>query len=169
MSQNLDNKIQLKEKLISFYNKNKINFFVFFCILLISATIIIYMQQDNIKKNNLIAEKYVQAGFLLTSGNKENSKNLYEEIILSKNKFYSILALNTILEENLEDNKKKILDYFKILENIKNLEETHDLITLKKALYLIKISDIQAGNNLLKELIDKNSKIKSIAQEIIVK
>ena len=169
MSQNLDNKIQLKEKLISFYNKNKINFFVFFCILLISATIIIYMQQDNIKKNNLIAEKYVQAGFLLTSGNKENSKNLYEEIILSKNLFYSILALNTILEKDLISDKNKIIKYFNIVEEIDKSKTQKDLIIFKKALYLIKIKNIQEGNKLLKNLVEENSELKSLAKEIISK
>ena len=31
---------------------------------------------------------------------KDKSKEFYEEIIKSKNKFYSILALNTIIEKN---------------------------------------------------------------------
>ena len=44
-----------------------------------------------------------------------------------------------------------------------------DLITFKKALYLIKTSDEKNGNDLLKKLIDKNSKLKSISQAIIIK
>ena len=127
------------------------------------------MEKNYEKKNNLISEKYIQAGLLLSSGNIEISKNIYEEIILSENKFYSILALNTILEKNLENDKNKVLNYFKILENIKKSEEMLDLITFKKALYLIKSSDVKNGNDLLKKLIDKNSKLKSISQEIIIK
>ena len=39
----------------------------------------------------------------------EKSKIIYEEIILSKNQFYSILALNNILEKKLETDKNKIV------------------------------------------------------------
>ena len=42
----------------------------------------------------------------------KNQKILFEEIILSKNKFYSILALNTILEKKLEKDKNKIIKIF---------------------------------------------------------
>ena len=49
----------------------------------------------------MISEKYVKAGILLSNNKNEKAlKNYYEEIILSKNKFYSILALNTIIEKN---------------------------------------------------------------------
>ena len=70
---------------------------------------------------------------------EEKSKNLYEEIILSKNKFYSVLALNMILEKELEENQDKVLNYFKIVENLNISKEQKDLIKFKKALFLIKI------------------------------
>ena len=59
------------------------------------------------KKNEIISEKYIQAGLYLSSNEMKNAKKIYEEIIESKNKFYSILALNTILEKNLESNDKE--------------------------------------------------------------
>ena len=70
------------------------------------------------KKNNLIAEKYVQAGLYLASGKDEKAKNIFEEIINSKNKFYSILAVNLIVEKNLVKEKEKIIEYFQKLEEI---------------------------------------------------
>ena len=39
----------------------------------------------------------------------------------------------------------------------------------KKAIYLIKTSDIQSGKNLLKNLVDNNSLLKSLALEILEK
>ena len=93
-----------------------------------------------------------------------------EEIVLSENKFYSILALNNIIEKTLIEDKNKILNYFKILENAnlgKNKKETYDLIVLKKALYLQKISDIKSADELLKILIEKNSNFKDIAKELL--
>ena len=92
---------------------------------------------------------------------------MYKEIIISKNKFYSILALNTILEKDLEQDKVKILEYFETIEELNNSTEQLDLINFKKALYLIKISMIDEGNILLRDLIDNNSNLKILAKEII--
>jgi hypothetical protein len=104
---------------------------------------------------------------LLSSGKNVKSKNLYNEIIFRKNKFYSILSLNTILEKNLETDKTKVLNYFEIIEGIKMSSENKDIVTFKKALYLIKISEGEAGTELLKNLIDKESQLKDLAKEII--
>ena len=92
----------------------------------------------------------------------------YDEIILSKNKFYSILALNTILEENLDTDKEKILTYFSIIEKIDITENSLDLIRFKKALYLMDNSEKKNGIEILKKLIEKNSNLKSIAEEVIL-
>ena len=98
---------------------------------------------------------------------KNNAKNLFEEIILSKNKFYSILALNTIIEKKLFNDPVKILNFFEIIEDINYSEEKKDLMTFKKALYLFKISKTKEGKDLLNNLIKKDSKIKNLAIEII--
>ena len=130
----------------------------------------VFLKANHDKKNLLIGQKYVQAGLYLSSKNIENSIKIYEEIIYSKNKFYSILALNTILEENLVSDDKKILEYFKIVEEAnKSKKEQIDLITLKKALYLKKIKKNKEGDILLNNLIDNESKFKNIAEEIIAK
>ena len=72
-----------------------------------------------------------------------------------------------ILEKKLETNSKKILDYFEIVEKLQNKKEQKDLIILKKSLYLIKISQIEKGNELLQKIIDSNSSLKSIAEELL--
>ena len=97
MEQKIDNKINFIDKLISFYNNNKLKIYSIIIILLTLLILITFLKLNNKKKNNLISEKYIKAGLYLTS-NKEKSIEIYEEIILSKNKFYSILALNTILD-----------------------------------------------------------------------
>ena len=94
-------------------------------------------------------------------------KALYEEIILSKNQFYSVLSLNTLIEKELITDNEKILNYFKILEKSVSSNERKDLIKFKKALYLIKTSNIKEGKEILNNLIDSNSTLKSIAQELI--
>lgn len=169
MEDSIEKKIEFKDKIISFYNENKIKIFSIVFILFTAIVIFIFLGMHEKKNNKLISEKYVQAGLYLASNDKEKAKDYYNDIILSKNKFYSILALNTILEKNLVTERNIILSYFQKLENYKFSRETSDLITLKKALYLIKISEEKSGNELLKKLITEKSSFKSIAQEIISK
>ena len=128
---------------------------------------ILLFEHKNQTNNILIAEKYVQAGLQLSANKKEKAKNLFEEIILSKNKFYSILSLNSIIENGLINDKNKILNYFEILQDINNSDEKKDLIAFKKALYLIKLSERDKGEKLLKDLIKKNSQFKILAEEVI--
>ena len=167
MEQNVDNKIELKDKLISFYNAKKFMIFVITGILIIIIVSSLFLKINKVKNNSIIAEKYIQAGLYLSSNKKEESLNIYEEIVLSKNQFYSVLALNTILEKNLLMDKNKILKYFQVVEEIKKTKEQEDLITFKKALYLKKIGSKKEGNDLLKNLINKDSKLKILAKEII--
>ena len=88
----------------------------------------------------MIAEKYVQAVLNLSQNKETEAKNLLDEIILSENKFYSVLALNRVVEKNLIDNDEKILEYFNIVENLNLNEEDLDLLIFKKALFLLKTS-----------------------------
>ena len=119
--------------------------------------------------NILISEKYVQAGIYLASGNDKDAKILLDEIILSRNNFYSILALNVILDKNLEIKKDLIMNYFKVVEKMNISKEQRDLVILKKGLYLLKYSNSDEGEKLLKSLIDSNSALKSLVEEIVSK
>ena len=166
MEQNTDHKIELKDKLFSIYNSHKKKINAFIISIMIAAISITLLELNNKKKNSLIAEKYIEAGILLSSKKNEDAKELLKEIIYSKNKFYSILALNIILEKNLFLEKEEILKYFKIVEKLKISQEQKDLIDFKKALYLIKISQSQEGSKLLKKLIDKNSRLKFLIEVI---
>lgn len=166
MSIPLDKKIEFKDKFISNLKENKKKY-IFIVISILIFLIIFFMVHLNQKKKNaLISEKYIKAGVLLSEGQKDSAKAFYEEIILSENKFYSFLALNIILEKNLILEKDKIINYFNVLE--KNVADEHkDLLIIKKALYLLREKDIQGGNEILNNIIKKNSKLKSLAEEII--
>ena len=169
MDQSLENKINLKARIIDFYNFNKIKIFFLVLILIISFISLLLIKHNETKKNILIAEKYVEAGIYLASNKPENATKLYEEIILSKNKFYSILALNKVIEKSLISDKNTILEYFNILENSISKGDQKDLIIFKKALFLIKNSENQKGKNLLEKLISKKSIFKSVSQELLGK
>ncbi len=133
-------------------------------IVVLSFFIFDYNQQ---KKNEIISEKFIKAGIALSSKDNKKSKKLYEEIVFSKNKFYSPLALNNIIENNLEKENEKVLDFFKIIENIKMDKDELDLIKLKKALYLKKHFQVADGNKLLKEIISENSIWKDAAVKLL--
>jgi hypothetical protein len=167
MDQSLDNKIKFKDRLLNFYKINKVKIFIFILILILLLISLIFIKYKKERENILVSEKYIQAGIYLAANEINNAKETYIEILLSKNNFYSILALNTIIEKNLISNKDEILKYFEILEKLNVTKEQKNLIKFKKALYLIKESDTKNGNNLLKDLIDNNSSLKSIAEEII--
>ena len=59
------------------------------------------------------------------------------------------------------------MEYFSLLENYKFSKDQKDIISLKKALYLIKSSDQKLGKKILKDLAERKSNISSIAQELI--
>ena len=166
MEQNSHKTNNIQEKINSILKKNKIKILI---LIAISVILIFsfFLLNENKKKNNvLISEKYFKATILLLEDKKFEAKNNLEEVILSKNKVYSLLALNTILEKNLETDSNKILSYFDLLEKLNFSQNTKDLIIFKKALFLIKINDPKAGNEILSNLIEKNSSLKSLALEV---
>ena len=169
MDQNLESNQELKNKIINFYNLNKVKVFFLIIIFLIGVISTIFFKINSERKNILISEKYIQAGLYLSSNNDKKAKILFEEIIQSNNKFYSILAFNTILEKNLISDKKQILKYFSVLEKSVNTLDNKDLIAFKKALYSIKFFDNKTGEDLFRDLINKDSILKPLAQEVLEK
>ena len=163
MEQSLDKKPEMKDAIQSYFINNKKKFFLLISIV-IAITIAFFLWKDNNqKKNILISEKYTKAQLLLSKNEKEAATKYYEEIIFSKNKFYSVLALNAVLEKELIKDKKNII------ENLPDKEANTDLIHFKKALYLLKDSKSDEANKLLIRLIEKESSLKIIAQEILKK
>tara|TARA_Y100001970_G_C14040116_1_gene753257 strand:- start:154 stop:654 length:501 start_codon:yes stop_codon:yes gene_type:complete len=162
-----EEKINFLEKVKIFTKENKRIF--------ISATILIFLIFASIKyydyyqesQNEIVSEKFIQAGIYLSLNEKDKSKDIYKEIILNKNKFYSLLALNEIIDNELEINEEEILRLFEIIEDINVENEQKDLVKLKKALFLIKISKDKEGKKLLNEIISENSVWKDTAAEIL--
>ena len=167
MDQDKEKNIEFIDKLKLFFVEQKIKiiliFSTFIILLIIFAVTMIFQERKNI----LISEKFIKANIFLSSENKDKSKELYEEIIKSKNKFYSILALNMILEKGLENNEDKIIKYFNILQDLSIPSDQKDLLIFKKALYLIQISKTEEGRNLLRKLSNSDSYLKNISNQIL--
>tara|TARA_Y100000768_G_C23670518_1_gene537539 strand:- start:33 stop:539 length:507 start_codon:yes stop_codon:yes gene_type:complete len=168
MDQSVDNN-KFSEKIIYFLKKNKIKIYFLFVIVIILILSLAFFSHQQDKKNNLMAEKFIKAGVLLSLNNEIKAKEIFEEIILSENEFYSVLSLSTILEKDLILNEEKILNYFSVVESSIKSQDQRDLLLFKKALYLIKIKKNQDGEKLLNKLINDNSKFNSLAKDIISK
>ncbi len=167
MEQKLDKKNEIQERLKTFLSNNKKKFIILIItIFIIFITFFLWKDNQN-KKDTLISEKYIKAGLFLSNNKFEEAKNIYEDLVLSNNKFYAVLALNTILEKNLVNDKQKIFKYFTKVEKLNLSDEQKDLINFKKALYLIKLNKNDDAAELLNNLINKNSNFESVAQELI--
>ena len=166
MENEIIDKKDFSEKISIFFKEKQrfilITFVTIIGIILAFLTLNYYQNMENEE----ISEKFIKAGIHLSSEEKNKSKNILIEIVNSENKFYSILALNTIIENDLEERSNEILKLFEIVENLKIDKEQLNLIKLKKALYLIKISKNEEGNTLLNEIISENSIWKDAALEI---
>ncbi len=104
---------------------------------------------------------------MYTQDEKDRSKKIYEDILKSNNSFYSTLALNNIIEKDLENNDEKILEYFDIIDKLQKNKEQKDLLKFKKALFLLKKLKTKEAKIILNELIESDSKIKNLAEDIL--
>ena len=166
MENEIIDKKDLIEKSVDILRKKKKLLFSILFIIIAILSVIIFLNYYQNNQNEKISEQYIKAGIHLSSKDNEKSKLIYKEIIFSKNKFYSILALNNIIENNLEENSDEILKLFEIIENINITTEQRNLVKLKKDLYFKKISRDTEGNKLLEEIIADNSIWKEAAMEI---
>ena len=161
-----DKEISSLEKIEIFVRKNKNILLIISTLILFFSIGISYFNYYQKSENEKVSEKFIQAGIYLSLNEQEKSKKIYKEIIISKNKFYSLLALNSIIDNDLEQDNEEILNLFNIIENTKIKKEQKNLVKLKKALYLIKISKDNEGEKLLNEIISDNSIWKETASEI---
>ena len=167
MDINSDNS-QSKQNRISFFiNKNKKKILIFTIVIILLCLSLIFFQINNNRKNILLSEKFMNAQIYLSTDKKIKALNIYEELIKSKNKFYSNMALNMIIENDLEKDSSIVLNYFEIVESITKDNKQKDLINFKKALYLIEISKAREGKKILQKLSDKESDLKFMIDEIL--
>ena len=82
MEESIENKLQIKNRLINFYNNNKVKILTLIFIVILSLCFLTFLNYNKEKKNILIAEKYVEAGLYLASNKKEDTDMSYNNGIL---------------------------------------------------------------------------------------
>ena len=165
-NENIDNSNFL-QKTSNFFKNYKKYIIIFTIIIFFIIFLLVFFDHYKNKKNNKISEDYIKAGVIFTSGDKIRSKQLYKDVVNSGNKFYSILALNSIIENNLEEDEEEILKLFNKIEKLKIEKEQKNLVKFKKALFLIEISREKEGKELLNEIVASNSIWKGAALKIL--
>ena len=137
---------------------------------LLVVTLFGYLIYNDLQKKNEIklSEKYTQATVQLKQKKKEESKLLLEGIIDEGHKFYSPLALYYIIDNNLENDPLKIINFFdKILKNNSIEEENINLIKIKKAIFLFSKGNEESIIKTLNPIINSNSVWKNMAISLI--
>ena len=151
----------------SFLKDNKkilIIFVIILIIIILSYFLLDYFKQ---KKNIKISEKYNILQIQILKNQKIKNKEVLLEIINEKNKFYSPMALNLILEKKIDISKNEIIKLFDIILSISQMSESDkDLFKIKKAMYLSRSSEINEDEilKLLNPIINSDSvwRIKAI-------
>ena len=165
-----------KESLfILFLKKNKK---ILISLIIISSIIVfgvLFFNEYKKKQNILISEKFNNAIILLELKSTNEAKKKLLEIIEEKHTFYSPLALNLLIDNNIE-NDNKIIQVLDELINSKIENEKKELIRIKKALFLMK-EDLQYNDknstkeklilDTLKPIINSNSIWKKSAAKIM--
>ena len=162
----MEDNLNFSEKFSIFLREKKkiiISFIILILIILIGTNIFLINKKNKTKD---LAEKFISAGILASSKENEKAKILYKEIVLSKNKFYSILSLNQLIEKNLIKDQNEILNLFDLVETIKMDNEQKNLVKLKKALLLMEMSKNENAKKLLQEIIVDQSSLTNVALEL---
>ena len=129
-------------------NKKKLIIFLITIILIFFGYFI--LGEIKQKKKINLAKIYNISKINFNKNNTTNVKNEMIKIIKEKDKTYSPLALNFIIDNNISISDSEINELFDILINEVNFEkEIKNLIIYKKALYN---SDFESENNLLEIL-----------------
>ena len=143
---------------------------IFVCLFILLIILFTFFFYDNLqkKKNIKISEQYAQASILIKQKKITESKILLDLIIKKDHQFYSPLALYLMIDNNVENEEKKIIIFFdRILKNKSIDKENLNLIRIKKAIYLINIDNEELIVSTLNPIINSSSAWKNMAIDII--
>tara|TARA_B110000914_G_scaffold138941_1_gene121527 strand:- start:68 stop:649 length:582 start_codon:yes stop_codon:yes gene_type:complete len=162
----LNNSFQ--NKATNFIKKNLKNLIILSIFLVL--TLFSYFFYNNLQKKNelKLSQQYTQAIIQFKEKKINVSKNLLENIINKKHKFYSPLSLYFIVDNNLETNPAKIIIFFDKILSIAFMEkENLNLIKIKKAIFLFSLDDEELIIKTLNPIINSDSVWRNIAIKLI--
>ena len=134
----LNNSFQNK---ISNFIKKKLKYLITIAFFLILILFGYFFYKDVKKKNEIqVSADYTQASIQFNQKKIDEAKILLENVINKNHRFYSALALYFIIDNNLEKDSFKIINFFDQILTIKTIDkENLNLIKIKKAIFLLKL------------------------------
>ena len=125
----------LRDRIVIFYKKNKFFIFLSIFILLFFVLAAIFYLHNKEKKVQLTADLYVSAKIDLNNNQKDKAKDTLIKIVESNNPTYSALSLFLLIDADLIEDERKLVEFFDyVLSNNKFEKEIENLIIFKKAL-----------------------------------
>jgi len=135
-----DQNLDIKEnKLKIFFQTNlKKGILLILTVIIIFFGYIAYNYYKDVQ-NTKVSDKFNSVLVKISKNEKIQIQDQLIEIIKEKNKFYSPMALNLIIEKNIEIKDEEIINLFNIVLTISDLDKSDkDLFKIKKALFLSK-------------------------------
>lgn len=159
----------LDQKITEFYKKNRRKFYLIFGLILIVFLGLILISNLQENKNQNVSDDFNRANILIANEEFENAKKLLFTVIENKDKFYSPLALNTIIEQGLYNTPLEIIEMYDTVINIRGLEEENkELIKFKKALFLLNSENEGEMIKVMKSIIENDSVWKLKATNFLI-
>ena len=157
-----------QNKIIYFIKKN-LKKLIIFAIFLILTLFSYFFYKDLQKKNELkISEKYTQATILYKQKKIDETKLLLENVINKNHRFYSPLALYFIIDNNLENDPSKIINFFDKILSIGSIDrENLNLIRIKKGIFLFSKGDEELVIKTLNPIINSDSVWRNMAIKLL--
>ena len=149
--------------------KSKLKLFISLSVIFIFVgAFFLWLDYDKKNQRTKNSEYFIEAKILLTENNRSKSLEILENIIKTKDKTYSSLALFLILDQNLQKDKGKILKYFNEVLSVTDLDsEDLNLLRLKKAIFVSNTSNEQDMLDLLNPIINSESVWKNQSLKLI--
>ena len=161
-------KNNFQNKTLNFIKKNLKKLIIVFMLLVI--LLFTYFLYQNLQKRNEIklSQNYTQASIQFKQKKINKSKLLLESIIDKGHKFYSPLALYFIIDNNLETDPLKIINFFDKIINIGSIDnENLNLIKIKKTIFLFSTGDEELIVKTLNPVINSDSVWRNMAITLI--
>ena len=157
-----------QSKILNFVKKNLKSLSILIT-LIVLGLFGFFIYKDLQKKIEIkVSEDFTQASIQFDKKKLGKSKQLLENIIIKNHKFYSPLALYFIIDNNLETDSSKIINFFDKVLLIRSIDEENlNLIKIKKAIFLINLKDEESIIKTLNPIINSDSVWRNLAIKII--
>ena len=154
--------LSTQDKFKNFYNKYKlplISLALFLIIILISLGAYYYLQE---KKRTELSDLYIKARIDIGNNKEKEAKDILIKIIEKNDKTYSPLSLFLLIDKNLINDNKKIIELFdNVLDNNNFDKEVRNLIIFKKSIIQSNFPEEEKLLQSLKPIINSDTLWKS--------